>query len=299
MAKKIYAIKEGYDFSKSIKVENRIVNTWAECLKFVKGVKGAKYKSFENIEDAKKYLEDCVQGLNKADNTYPRDCLQIYVDGSYNSESIEYSYGMVVVFQDVILHIESGKRKSDNNIRQIAGELEGAIRGTEYALTNGYKKVVIFHDYVGICNHATGLWDRKEESSKAYYDKMQSFMKEGIEIVFVKVDSHTGDLFNELVDEKCKECLNIKSDKVVEKWLKNSFIKVKSIIEKQQILSLIENGAENILIVDELNNGDTKNIYTNFENIIFIYKNNKQEGLEEITKLSEKEKIDFITFLMD
>ena len=57
MAKKIYAIKEGYDFSENIKVENRIVNTWAECLKFVKGVKGAKYKSFENIEEAKKYLK--------------------------------------------------------------------------------------------------------------------------------------------------------------------------------------------------------------------------------------------------
>ena len=51
-------------------------------------------------------------------------------------------------------------------------------------------------------------------------------MKNGMEIIFVKVDSHTGDLFNELVDEKCKEVLEIESDKIVEKWLKNKKIKV-------------------------------------------------------------------------
>lgn len=55
---------------------------------------------------------------------------------------------------------------------------------------------------------------------------MQEFIKKGMEIIFVKVDSHTGDLFNELVDEKCKEVLKIDSDKVVEKWLKNKEIKV-------------------------------------------------------------------------
>ena len=30
-----------------------------------------------------------------------------------------------------------------------------------------------------------------------------------MEIIFVKVDSHTGDLFNELADEICKEKLGI------------------------------------------------------------------------------------------
>ena len=49
---------------------------------------------------------------------------------------------------------------------------------------------------------------------------MNELMSLGIEIIFVKVDSHTGDLFNELVDEKCKEKLEIQSDKTVEKWLK-------------------------------------------------------------------------------
>ena len=40
MAKKVYAIKEGFDSVNNKKIENIIVNTWAECLKYVKGVKG-------------------------------------------------------------------------------------------------------------------------------------------------------------------------------------------------------------------------------------------------------------------
>ena len=51
MAKKVYAIKEGFDSVNNKKIENIIVNTWAECLKYVKGVKGAKYKSFESMEE--------------------------------------------------------------------------------------------------------------------------------------------------------------------------------------------------------------------------------------------------------
>ena len=111
------------------------------------------------------------------------------------------------------------------------------------------KKVVIFHDYMGICYHATGFWSRNGESSKRYYEKMQEFIKKGMEIIFVKVDSHTGDLFNELVDEKCKEVLKIDSDKVVEKWLKNKEIKVISKEVKEQILSIAPKGEENIKIV--------------------------------------------------
>lgn len=58
MAKKVYAIQYGFDIKNNKKVENVIVNTWNECLAYVKGVKGAKYKSFEDIEEAKSYLNE-------------------------------------------------------------------------------------------------------------------------------------------------------------------------------------------------------------------------------------------------
>lgn len=302
MAKKVYAIKEGFNFNTNEKIENKIVDTWAECLKYVKGVKGAKYKSFEDMNEAKKFLNDAGDILKKEENNYPKDCLHIYVDGSYNAATEEYSYGMVAVQNEVVLHIESGIGKSDSarNIRQIAGELEGAVKGVQYALSKGEKKVVIFHDYVGICYHATGFWDRKEESSKEYYKKMQEFMSSGIEVIFVKVDSHTGDLFNELVDEKCKEKLGINSDKVVEKWLLKNHINVANDDVKQEILKIAQNGENNIIVI---NSNDKKNKTEikayGFNDIVSEYTKNPEVAKSLINNLSSKEKTDFIIFLLD
>ena len=265
MAKKVYAIKEGFDKENNKKIVNVIVNTWAECQRYVTGVKGAKYKSFENIEDAKRFISDGGNILNKKENNYPSEGLHIYVDGSYNVSTEEYSYGMVAVENDVVLHIESGYSKSDDevNIRQIAGELEGAIKAVEYALTLGKDQVVIFHDYIGIANHATGLWERKDKSSIEYYNKMQALMAAGIKVIFVKVDSHTGDFFNELVDEKCKEELGIPSEKVVESWLSRNVVRVYDDTVKKQISTIAPRGAKNLIVINKTNSEENDTIVDN------------------------------------
>ncbi len=303
MAKKVYAIQYGFDLKNNKKIENIIVNTWAECLAYVKGVKGAKYKSFENIKEAEAYLNEGNRMLKKSDETYPKDCLHAYVDGSYNSSDTRYSYGVVCVNDNVVEYIESKaeKGKSEKNIRQIAGELKGAIRAVEYALRQDEKKIVLFHDYEGIAHHATGAWERKEESSMEYYDKMQELMNSGIEIVFVKVDSHTGDLFNELVDEKCKECLGIASDRVVEKWLSKNIIEVSNDEVKNQILSIAPNCASNIIlknkdkVIEKIIN---KYDEAKFEQIISLYNDDFEKGKRIISKLLSKEKEEFILYLL-
>ncbi|MBN1034561.1 ribonuclease HI [Clostridium botulinum] len=312
MGKKFYAIKEGFDFKKNEKVEDKIVDTWVECLKYVKGVKNAKYKSFTDMIQAKEFLNNKNNLISKLDGKYPNDCLHIYVDGSYNICTSQYSYGVVVVKENIVEYIDSGvgKNNPDNNIRQIAGELKGAIKGVEYALSCGEKKVVIFHDYAGICYHATGTWERKEESSKAYYKRMQELMNNGIEVIFVKVDSHTGDFFNELADEKCKEALGIKSDKVVEKWIKNNVVKVKNEELKSNIEGLISNYFDNIRIVNDKSNIDNfKNEDINMnevniiedknENIINEYKIDKVKGRKLISKLLSKQKEEMILYLLE
>ncbi len=65
MAKKLYAIQEGFDPKTNKRIENKIVSTWAECLKYVKGVKGAKYKSFTDINSANQYLNQGSKLLKK------------------------------------------------------------------------------------------------------------------------------------------------------------------------------------------------------------------------------------------
>ena len=301
MAKKFYAIKEGFDFNNNIKIENQIVDTWAKCTAYVKGIKGAKYKSFEKIEDAQKYLSDDKKLLNKSEDSYPKDCLHIYVDGSYNGEKEKYSYGVVAVYKDVIEYIESGIGHigEGRNIRQIAGELKGAIKAVEYAVNKGHKEIVLFHDYEGIYHHATGSWERREASSQEYYEKMQNLMDNGIKVIFVKVDSHTGDLFNELVDEKCKEVLEIPSDKVVEKWLMNNEIQVKDEVIKKEILTIAPKGEKNIKVVCN-NIKHKENVNEDLiQNIIKNYKEDKQGTLKNIENFTEKEKNKIIKSLLE
>ena len=302
MAKKVYAIKEGFNSSTNEKIENKIVDTWAECLKYVKGVKGAKYKSFEDMSSAKQFLIEGSKMLKKGVDSYPEDCLHIYVDGSYNVTTERYSYGVVAVRNNIVEYIESNASKdsSSSNIRQIAGELEGATRGVEYALSKGDKKVVILHDYEGVSHHATGYWERREQSSAEYYKRMNELMSQGIKIIFVKVDSHTGDLFNELVDEKCKEKLGIQSDKTVEKWLGKNIINVESEEVKQEILSIAPNGEDKIIV---MNSNNEKNIEESksdvFNDIVCIYATSPDKAKTFINKLKSKEKTEFIMHLLD
>ena len=291
MAKKVYAIKEGYDSSLNEVVQNKIVNTWAECLKYVKGVKGAKYKSFESMEAAKEYLVDTNTLLKKGRDEYPEDCLHIYVDGSYNIKTQRYSYGLVVVNNNVVEYMESGSPldTSKSNIRQIAGELDAAVKGVEYALKKGAKKVVLFHDYEGIFHHATGSWDRKDESSTDYYEKMNSFFKQGIEVIFVKVDSHTGDFFNELADESCKKRLAITSEKVVKKWLRENKLFVANEEVKEQILELADICEDNIIIKGTDNITKEKKIQENNDV--------RAEVLELINGLTDEQMLEVLKYI--
>lgn len=299
MGKKVYAIKEGFDFENNIKIENKIVNNWGECLKYVKGVKGAQYKSFESMDSAEAYLNESSKMLKKSEENYPRDCLHIYVDGSYNVETEKYAYGLVAVRNNIVEYIESAasKDKSKKNIRQIAGELEAAVKAVKYALESGEKKVVIFHDYEGISHHATGFWERREESSINYYNKMNELMKKGIEVIFVKVDSHTGDFFNELVDEKCKEKVKLTSDKVVANWLSSNKLKVLNENVKEEILKVAPNCKENIEVMQD---GILKkeNTAFNYSDIVSRYKIDEAEGINLIKALDDEEKTKFIIYLL-
>ncbi|MGN1033165.1 MAG: ribonuclease H family protein [Intestinibacter sp.] len=258
--KKVYAIKEGFDFSKNQRVQNKLVDSWSECQKYIKGVKGAIYKGFEDVEEAKSFLQKGSELLRKGKDSYDENCLHIYVDGSYNSSSRKFSYGVVAVYNNIVEYVCGGFGKSDkdNNIRQIAGELKAALEGVEYALKNNHKKVVLFYDYEGICHHATGFWQRKDKSSKDYYEKMNRLMDRGIEVQFVQVKSHEEDLFNEMADTICKRELGIDNDKVLEKYLSKNQILVKNKEIKGKIEDLVTTGYENIVVYSDNKNSEKK-----------------------------------------
>ena len=123
----------------------------------------------------------------------------------------------------------------------------------------------------------------------------------GLEVVFVKVDSHTGDLFNELVDEKCKEKLGINSDKTVEKWLNKNIINVSSEGVKEEILKIAPKGEKNIIVINSNDGEKNKNeirIYR-FDEIVSEYIINPERAKSLINNFSSSEKTDFIIFLLE
>lgn len=242
MGKKVYAIKIGYDKVKGEEVKDLIVDSWTECEKYIKGVKGAKYKSFTTIAEAQDYLSQGDPILKKGKDTYPLDIHHAYVDGSYNIDTGKYSYGLLITKQNVVTYIENGVAADDSlrDIRQIAGELKASIRALQYCSENNIKELVIFHDYEGVCYHATGFWERKEESSRRYYEKFNKLVNEhNIKVYFVKVDSHTGDLYNEMVDEFAKAAGGLKLNYETEKLLKINELMVKEESLKYKLKEII------------------------------------------------------------
>ncbi|SHH67240.1 viroplasmin family protein [Clostridium grantii] len=231
MPKKFYAVKYGIDPSTKNEVRDKIFESWDKCSLVVKKVKGAKYKSFSTEKEAIEFLELGDKLLKKGEDSFDENIFHAYVDGSYLNTTKEFSYGIVITLNGIVHYLDMGAFKSDeeNNVRQVAGELMGAIKAIEFAKDNNINDIAIFHDYVGVAYHATGFWERKEPSSIEYYEKMNNLMKENyINVSFVKVDSHTGDKFNEIADELAKHAVGNKSTGELKKIIEKDGIDVVS-----------------------------------------------------------------------
>jgi viroplasmin and RNaseH domain-containing protein len=199
---KFYAVAKGLSGTPDI------YESWPECQKEIKGVKGAIYKSFPNREQAQNFLNMQVNNcktLETADNTL----LTIYVDGSFKEVAQNYSYGVVAVLNDEVVYEESGAGNKEPEavaLRNISGEVTGAMRAVTYAVNNGYKEINLCYDYQGIECWALGTWNRNGNIAEAYHKFMQDNLK-FIKINFVKIKGHSGVKYNERADELAGKAL--------------------------------------------------------------------------------------------
>lgn len=195
MTEKYYAVKKG--------LKTGIFRTWEECKASVNGYSGAVYKSFKTEEEAERFLHDEEQ-----DSGIP-DFVEIYVDGSYNSVTGDFSYGMVVLDgEQTKTYSQSFHDEELSSMRNVAGEIKGAQAAMQYALDHGIPKIAIYHDYEGIAKWCLGLWKTNKEGTKAYKAFYEEARKK-IEIRFVKVAGHSGDTYNEMADRLAKEALGL------------------------------------------------------------------------------------------
>ena len=124
MPKKYYAVKVGKTPG--------IYETWAECQKQIHGFSGAVFKGFASREQALEFINrESVCQESDSDAKILRNLVHTeavaYVDGSYDSTTNTFSYGMVFFHQGRELHFsEKYSDKGLAEMRNVAGELKGA-----------------------------------------------------------------------------------------------------------------------------------------------------------------------------
>lgn len=192
---KFYAVKKGR--------QTGIFLTWSECEQQVKGFKGAIYKSFTTHEDALSFLDNSPKPVSG-------DGLIAYVDGSYNIKTHEYGYGCVIIHGQSVIEQLNGKGASEDYVtmRNVAGEIIGSEMAIRYAMQHGYPLICIYYDYEGIEKWADGLWKANKPGTKAYQRFIQESRKQ-IDITFVKVLAHSGDVYNDVADSLAKKAVGI------------------------------------------------------------------------------------------
>lgn len=218
---KFYAIKSGQHPTTKMSVGGIILTSWAEAQPYVSGVKGAEYKSFPNEDAANAYLQGDASSVVTSLEMQP-GVLYCYVDGSFNSEIPNYSFGLCCVLDGKVVHIDNGQGNNKDAIemQQIGGELLGAIKSLTYAKQENHHKVAILHDYMGVAKHAIpvdlGGWKRSNPFSDVYFTWMQTFFTSNsvIKVNFLKVDAHTGNDFNEIADGLAKLAVGIKPEPI-------------------------------------------------------------------------------------
>lgn len=202
--KKVYAVRKGKTTG--------LFYSWNECEKAVNGYPRAEFKSFLTEEEAKKYLG---YKERKSENAYIPDTsdmeegrLLAYVDGSFDVSIGKYSFGCVILTPDGEIIRESGNGDNPEAlaIRNVAGEMLGAMTAVRWAIKNGYDTIELRYDYEGIEKWATGAWNAKNALTQKYAEYMQR-QKRYIKISFQKVKAHSGDYYNEEADKLAKEAL--------------------------------------------------------------------------------------------
>ncbi|CUN11095.1 ribonuclease H1 domain-containing protein [Turicibacter sanguinis] len=198
MSVKFYAVKNGR--------KPGIYESWAECFEQVNGFSNAIYKSFTSKLEAEIFM-----GSEKVTSKRINDSHSViaYVDGSFDSRSKYYSYGLVLFVNGQV--ITQKEKFNDVNLvamRNVAGEIIGATEAMEYCIKNGYSSLIIYYDYSGIEKWCSGEWKANKIGTIAY-KKYYDSIKDKLEVDFRKVKSHSGDIYNDLADKLAKEVLGL------------------------------------------------------------------------------------------
>ena len=100
-----------------------------------------------------------------------------YVDGSYDDAIKKYSFGCVILtpLGETIKEYGNGDNPDSLALRNVAGEMLGAMFAVKWAIKNGYTEIELRYDYEGIEKWVTGEWKAKTELTKKYANAMKDW----------------------------------------------------------------------------------------------------------------------------
>jgi len=203
-----YAVRKG--------IQPGIYNNWKECEKQIKGYKGAKFRKFENIIDAKNFIKNfketkviplnnffTINILENENKTTP-EIINVYTDGSCYGNGCKISYGGSGGFFG-----ESDKRNFSfpiiGNVTNNIAELKAILKVLdilELSIKNK-ENIVIYTDseYSIKCFTTYGLklyknmWksnNNKPIPNIYLIKKGYEIVKKNQNIKFIHIDAHTG-----------------------------------------------------------------------------------------------------------
>ena len=199
---KVYAVKQGY--------KTGVFDSWDECQEATKGFSNPEFKSFSSREEAEAYLNDCDVWVERIDEDNKAGYLVAFIDGSYDAALERYSYGVCFIQPDgkEIGICGYGDNPEYIESKNVTGEIFGVINALDWAISNEYEKIKIYHDYEGLSKWISGEWTANSKAAKMYTGLYELKFKDCLYIEYVKVFSHANIIYNEKADQLAKSALH-------------------------------------------------------------------------------------------
>ncbi len=207
---KYYAVKAGRTTG--------IFDNWDECNESIKGFSGPDFKSFNTREEAEAYLANKDLWDEIVTKDIQEGYLVAFCDGSYESKLERYSYGVLLIDPknnetSLCGYGNNQKYISSNNI---IGEIFGVINALDWAVSNGYEKIKIYHDYEGLSKWISGEWQAKSDVAKMFVAIYQKKFDDVLEVKFEKVKGHSNNKYNDKADTLAKSALQEKTKMAIQ-----------------------------------------------------------------------------------